>query len=71
MSKSLDNYLDVSVDVKDLGVLPDRAKLDPVVDSMSDSAYLDKQRVLAETSLIKSTIIYKCHHNLPLSELEK
>lgn len=71
MSKSLDNYLDVSVDIKDLGVLPDRAKLDPVVDSMSDSAYLDKQRVLAETSLIKSTIIYKCHHNLPLSELEK
>jgi hypothetical protein len=71
LSKSLDNYLDVSVDVKALGVLSDHVKIDPIKGSLSDAEFLAKEKVLAETALIKSSIIYKCHNGLPLSANEK
>lgn len=71
LSGSLENYLNVSVDVKALGVLPDNSRIDPVTNSLSDKQFLENYRAAAETTLIKSTIIYKCHKGLPLSGPEK
>lgn len=38
--------------------------------SLSDDAFLDKHRCVAESTLIKSKLIFKLHHNLELSEME-
>ena len=45
LSGALDNYLDVSVDVKALGVLPERIENDPTTSAMSDKEFLDNYRV--------------------------
>ena len=71
LSKALDNYLEVSVDVEALGVLPDRTREDPIENALSDAQYLQRKRVEAETALIKTTIIYKRHNDIPLSSLEQ
>lgn len=71
MSKALDNYLEVNVDVKALGLLPQSATNDPVSGSLSDQEFLNKHRVWAESALIKSTIVYKLHNKLSLSKNEK
>lgn len=71
LSKALDNYLEVSVDIQALGMTEVRPLGDPVFDGLSDAQFLRKQRVLGETALIKATIIYKCHHDIPLNESER
>jgi hypothetical protein len=69
LSKGLDNYVKVTVDVKSLGVLntPTSEKKE---ESLSDEEYLNKQRCVAESTLIKSKLIFKLHHNLELSTQE-
>ena len=69
LSKGLDNYVKVNVDLKSLGVLdaPDSVRIDS---SVSDDDFLNRQRCLAESTLIKTKIIYKLHHNLELSAQE-
>ena len=69
MSKSLDNYVKVNVDLKSLGVLdaPNSVREDS---SVSDEQFLKQQRCQAESNLIKTKIIFKLHQNLELSEQE-
>ena len=69
LSKGLDNFVKVHVDIKSLGVLdaPDTVRADI---SLSDDEFLNKQRCIAESTLIKTKVIYKVHHNLELSPLE-
>ena len=69
LSKGLDNYVKVTVDVKSLGVLdtPSVVRQD---ESLSDEEYLNKQRCVAESTLIKSKLIFKLHHNIELSSQE-
>jgi hypothetical protein len=69
LSKGLDNYMKVTVDVKSLGVL-DAPKSEQQEVSLSDEEYLNKQRCVAESTLIKSKLIFKLHYNLELSEQE-
>ena len=64
LSKALDNYLEVSVDIESLGMTEARPEGDPIHDGLSDALFLRKQRALAETALIKSTIIFKFHNNI-------
>lgn len=71
LSKALDNYLEVKVDVEALGVLADTSNMDPLSANLSDAQFLYSKRIMAETALIKSTIIYKCHSNTELSGLEQ
>ena len=69
LSKGLDNYVKVTVDVKSLGVLdtPTVARQD---EFLSDEEFLNKQRCVAESTLIKSMLIFKLHHNIELSYQE-
>ena len=60
----MDNYLEVSVDIESLGMTEARPEGDPIHDGLSDALFLRKQRALAETALIKSTIIFKFHNNI-------
>ena len=71
LSKALDNHLEVKVDLQSLGFLNDKSMSDPIYNGISDLDYLQKQRVIAESSLIKSTIIYKAHNNIKFTKSEK
>jgi hypothetical protein len=69
LSKGLDNYVQVNIDIKSLGVLaaPESERQEA---SLSDEAFLEKQRCVAESTLIKSKVMFKLHHNLELSPQE-
>lgn len=69
LSKGLDNYVKVTVDVKSLGVL-DTPSAERQEESLSDEQFLNKQRCVAESTLIKSKLIFKLHHSIELSAQE-
>lgn len=71
LSKALDNHLEVKIDLQSLGFLNDKSMSDPIYNGISDFDYLKKQRVIAESALIKSTIIYKAHNDIKFTEPEK
>ena len=69
LSKALDNYTQVNIDLKSLGVLDSQARKGG--ESISDADFLNRERCLAESRLIKSKIIYKLHADLELTAAEQ
>lgn len=57
------------MDIKSLGVL-EAADSERLEESLTDEAFLNRQRCIAESTLIKSKLIFKLHHNLELSQQE-
>ena len=73
MSKSLDNTVEVSINLNSLTPIQERNDVGLSKQNMDMPAerFLLQQRCRAEANLIKARIAYKVHSNLDLSENEK
>lgn len=69
LSKALGQYVHVTVDIPSLGVL-DRSLSQVTNTSISDQDYLHQARCEAESTLIKSKILYKLDKDLKLTMSE-
>ena len=70
LSSSIKQYITINVDVKSLGVL-DRPTQAFKNESISDADFLQRERCLAESRLIKQKILYDIHEGNRLSENQK
>lgn len=70
LANAIKSYINIKTDLDALGVkdlhTEERQNL-----SVSDEDFLRKQRCLAESTLIKTKILAKLHHDLFLSDLEQ
>lgn len=73
LSKTLDNKVEVTIDVGALNPVQNRNDmgLSPVEMEMAPDQYLKQQRCRAEANLIKARIAYKVHSDVALTDNEK
>jgi hypothetical protein len=72
LGHSIPKHTKIDVDVKSLLKTEFLNEKDPLLDdkSVSDQEFLHKHRLLAESKLIKSKILFKLHYGKQLTENE-
>ncbi len=59
LSSSFAQYVNIKVDLKSLGVLDQALSNQHHNNSLNDAEYLNRERCIAESRLVKTKIIYK------------